>query len=79
MRRIYLKLKSFFSLAGSDVTKIEVANTRKTIPEPTVTVRILPSKANERRQRLLRLFWLRLLAAGLSELKAGSETNGENE
>ena len=40
---------------------MEVPNTGKTIKEPKVTVHIVPGKATECRQRLLRLFWLEQL------------------
>jgi len=53
---------------------MEVPNTRKTIKEPKVTVHIVLGKATECRQRLLRLFWLRLLATGQSDTKGENKT-----
>jgi len=43
---------------------------------PTITVRIMPGKANEYQQKLWRTFWTRLVGAGRSELKAERRENG---
>ena len=55
-----------------------MANTRKIVREPTVTVRMEPGETTEYRKRLWTTFWTRLLAKVRSELNADSEIKGEN-
>ena len=59
--------------------RLEVANTKKAIREPTIIVNILPGKCDESHKRLFRTFWMRLLAKVQGELDAYSEVKGENE